>query len=336
MAGMPGPALDGATEALIRERGLGGIILFGRNIEHPLQLASLCRDLQRVSTDCHGIPLFLAVDQEGGRVARLKAPFTRFKGNSWIGASPRPEEMAGEFARVTSEEMRLVGLNMNLAPVLDVPRGEPEAHLAGRTFCHDPEKVADLGRTVIEGLQRGGVMAVAKHFPGLGRTDLDPHHHLPTISVTEEELDGINLPPFRAAVASGVCGIMTSHAVYPSLDPDLPATLSARVITGLLRERMGFGGLVITDDLEMGAIQSQWGTAGGALMAFEAGADILLICRDQSNVTEAVRMIRDRIIRGEIPLVRLEQSVNRIMVAKDGYLKRAKGVSLDRVSSYFA
>lgn len=336
MAGIPGKEIDEGTETLILDHALGGVILFSRNIDNPVQLAGLCRDLQKVSMDCHGVPLFLAVDQEGGRVARLREPFTRFEGNASIGASPDPRKAAREFARVTSEEMRLVGLNMDLAPVLDVPWGKPEAHLAGRTFGDDPEKVADLGRTVIQGLQRGGVMAVAKHFPGLGRTDLDPHHHLPIISVTEEELDRINLPPFRAAVASGVSGIMTSHAVYPSLDPDLPATLSGRVVTGLLREKLGFEGLVITDDLEMGAIQRQWGTAQGAAMAFDAGADILLICRDQARVSEAIQTIRGKLIRGEIPAGRLEKSVDRIMSAKAAYLKRAGAVPLDRVRRRFA
>jgi beta-N-acetylhexosaminidase len=335
MAGMPCTELDPETGALIRDYGLGGVILFSRNIEDPCQVASLCRDLQQTAMDAHGTPLFLAVDQEGGRVARLKTPFARFEGNAAIGMDADPEGKAKEFAHVTSREMNLVGLNMNLAPVLDVPQGEPEAHLAGRTFGGDPEKVARLGCTVIEGLQERGVMAVAKHFPGLGKTDVDPHHQLPTIPVPEEEMDRVNLLPFRAAIAAGVAGIMSSHAIYPALDGDRSATLSRRVISGLLREKLGFDGLVITDDLEMGAIDRKWGTANGAVMAFDAGADILLICKDQKKVVASIEMIRDGLIRGKIPLRRLEQSNRRVAEAKARFLKGRRQASLDEVRRYF-
>jgi beta-N-acetylhexosaminidase len=283
----------------------------------------------------HGTPLFLAVDQEGGRVARLREPFTRFEGNTAIGLDPDPETKAKEFAQVTAREMNLVGLNMNLAPVLDVPQGEPEAHLAGRTFGSDPDETALLGRTVIEGLQKGGVMAVAKHFPGLGKTDVDPHHELPTIPVPEEEMDRVSLVPFRAAIDAGVTGVMSSHAVYPAVDPDRSATLSHRVITGLLRDRLGFEGLVITDDLEMGAIDRAWGTAEGAVMAFEAGADILLICKDQEKVLDAIEMIRNKIARGEISSERLEQSRGRIVKAKSVLRSGYREVSLDEVRRFF-
>jgi len=336
MAGIPGTEIDRGTEALIRDYNLGGVILFSRNIETPLQVATLCRELQKRAVGDWGTPLFLAVDQEGGRVARLQEPFARFEGNTAIGLDPDPEKKANEFARVTALEMNLVGLNMNLAPVLDVPQGEPEAHLAGRTFGNDPGETARLGRMVIDGLQKGGVMAVAKHFPGLGKTDVDPHHHLPTIPVPEEEMERVSLVPFRAAIAAGVTGVMSSHAIYPAVDPDRSATLSHRVITGLLRERLGFEGLVITDDLEMGAIDRAWGTAEGAVMAFEAGADILLICKDQGKVVDAIEMIMNKIIRGDIPFERLEQSRGRIEKAKSMFLSGYQEVSLDKVRRYFA
>ena len=200
MAGMPGPQVDDVTEALIRDYNIGGIILFSRNIQDPLQLAKLCRQLQDMALKYHDRPLFLAVDQEGGRVARLKEPFTLFEGNSAIGRSDRPVEKAIEFGETTAREMKLVGLNMNLAPVVDVQRGELEKHLAGRSFGEDPEAVALLGRTVIASLQGNGVMAVAKHFPGLGRTSVDPHFQLPRIDIDLDEMEAINLPPFRAAV----------------------------------------------------------------------------------------------------------------------------------------
>jgi len=174
MAGMPGFHLDDDTEALIRDYCLGGIILFSRNIQDPLQLAGLCNELQERAMKYHGIPLFLAIDQEGGPVARLREPFTVFPGNAVIGAAPEPEKMASRFARITAKEMTLVGLNMNLAPVVDVRVGRLEAHLEGRIFGDDAVTVALLGRTIIEGLQERGVMAVAKHFPGPCAAPVDP------------------------------------------------------------------------------------------------------------------------------------------------------------------
>ena len=335
MAGMPGPELDRGTEELILDHCLGGIILFARNIENPIQLASLCHNLQETAMKQHGIPLFLAVDQEGGRVARLKEPFTLFPGNSAIGNDPRPLDRAMEFGVITAREMTLVGLNMNMAPVVDVRWGEPERHLDGRIFSDDPEKVALLGQSVVKGLQENGVMAVAKHFPGLGRATLDPHHHLPTIEANIREIEDINLPPFRAAIEQGVSAVMTSHAVYPALDPVNPGTLSNKIVTGLLKETLGFEGLIITDDLEMGAIKKGWGVAKGAVAAFEAGSDLLLICEDQEEVLAGMMTLRDSLLREEVPLERLHQSVRTVMEAKARFLGKRVEIPISKVKAYF-
>jgi len=336
MAGMPGSRLDSGTEALIRDYGLGGVILFGRNIQDPVQLATLCNDLQDMAMKYHDIPLFLSIDQEGGPVARLKEPFTRFPGNSAIGEDPKPAERATEFARVAAREMSLVGLNMDLAPVMDVRKGVPEKHLEGRIFSDKPEEVALLGRKVIEVLQENGVMAVAKHFPGLGKTSLDPHHHLPTIEADIGEMEKTNIPPFESAITARVSAVMTSHAIYPALDPGIPATLSHRILTGLLRDSLNFSGLIMTDDMEMGAISKKWGVAEGAAVSFEAGADILLICGDQEGVLEGIETLRGKLIRGEIPFKRFRESLDRIKKTKTRFLKEVKRVSLDDVRNYFS
>lgn len=335
MAGIPGTQLDEGTANLIRRYHLGGVILFSRNIENPVQLAMLCRDLQDTSQRYYDSPILLAVDQEGGRVARLKEPFTVFPGNAAIGMDHRPVERAVEFAEIVAREMAMVGLNMNLAPVMDVQRGEPEKHLIGRTFGEDPQRVALLGRTVIKILQENGVMAVAKHFPGLGRTLFDPHFDLPRIDVDMKEMEEVHLLPFRAAIEEGVSGIMTSHAIYPVLDADGPATLSSTILTRLLREKMGFEGLIITDDLEMGAIAGHEGVGNGALRAFEAGADILLICKDQKNVLGSIGLIRESLIRGDISIQRLEESHERINKIRSRFLSRDVGISLARIKTYF-
>ena len=335
MAGIPGPHLDEGTEALIRDYNLGGVILFARNIEDPIQVANLCRELQDKAARYHGHPLFLAVDQEGGRVARLREPFSLFPGNAAIGKDDHPAEKAVEFGTVTAKEMRMVGINMNLAPVVDVQRGEPEKHLSGRIFGEDPEMVARLGRMVVRSLQENGVMAVSKHFPGLGRAGLDPHFHLPRIEMDREEIEKVNLPPFRAAIDEGVSAIMTSHAIYPALDPERPATLSPAILTQLLRSEMNYDGLIITDDLEMGAVAKQWSVAEGAAGALEAGADILLICEDQKNVLEGLSLIRRKVLQDEIPFKRLEQSNERIGKARSRFLSHREEISVDRAREYF-
>jgi len=335
MVGMPGPHLDEATDHLIREGHVGGIILFSRNIEDPLQLAALCGDLQAAASESQVPPRFRAVDQEGCRVARLKEPFRSFPGNAAVGMDEEPVKKAIEFATVTSREMGMVGLNMNLAPVVDVQRGEIEKHLAGRSFGEDPEVVAFLGRTVVKHLQKNGIMAVAKHFPGLGRADVDPHFHLPKINIGLEELERVNFPPFAAAIEEGVCGIMTSHAIYPALDPEKPATLSPMVLTKVLRERMGFRGLTITDDLEMGAIAEDWSVAEGALTSFQAGADILLICKDQSHVRESLDLMRQSLSKGTVLRERLAQSLERIRRIKASFLGHRQDISLAGVREYF-
>lgn len=335
MVGMPGPQMDEDTRDLIRDYNVGGVVLFSRNIEGPIQLTTLCQDLQDTAMEFHGIPLILAIDQEGGRVSRLKEPFTQFPGNTVMGQDTKPIEKAMEFGRVTAKELKLVGLNMNFAPVLDVQRGEPEKHLQGRTFGEDVKKVSRLGKTVVRSLQEHGILAVAKHFPGLGRSSVDPHFDLPRIEIDMKEMEQVNLPPFQVAINVGVSGIMTSHAIYPALDPERPATLSPAILTQLLREKMGFEGLIITDDLEMGAIAKHWGIAEGAANAFEAGADILLICEDQRRVLEGIELLRGRLLQGEISSQRLDQSNERIMRLRSDLLDRREWVMTANIKEYF-
>ena len=334
IAGIPGPEPDDQTITLIKDYHLGGIILFDRNIRDPIQLARLCKNLQRVSMENSGLPLFLAIDQEGGRVARLKEPFTQFPGNAAIGEEPNPEQSALHFASTTAREMSLVGLNMNMAPVLDVAQPNMDSHLAGRPFSHDPLLVTTLGKIVINTLQQSGIMAVAKHFPGLGKSDLDPHLHLPTINATSEEMESVHLPPFAGAIEAHVSAIMSSHAVYPALEPGVPATLSRRIMIDLLREKMGFDGLIISDDLEMGAISKESGLPQGAADAFEAGVDLLLICSNQSHLLSSMELIRDKVLKEDIPYERLERSLERIAKYKSRFLYPPKKISLEAVKEF--
>jgi beta-N-acetylhexosaminidase len=335
IGGIPGPELDKDTIRLIKNYHLGGIILFSRNIEDPVQLARLCKDIQNVAMESSGYPLFLAIDQEGGRVARLKSPFSQFQGNEKIGESPNPEKSAYYFASTTAREMSLVGLNMNMAPVVDVAQVPMDPHLAGRSFSQDPFVVTKLGKVVINTLQQGGIMAVAKHFPGLGKSDLDPHVDLPTIHATYKEMESVHLVPFQGAIEANVAAIMSSHAVYSDLDPGIPATLSEKIINNLLRKKMRFSGLIISDDLEMGAIAKERGLPKGAADAFEAGVDLLLICKSQSLLLDSIELIRDKILKGGISYERLEKSLERIAKYKKRFIVPRKKIVLKVVKEYF-
>ena len=283
MAGFDGTDFNGDLKFLIEELKVGGVILFSRNIETPGQLEALCRSAQACAAACGQPKLFIAVDQEGGRVARLKKPFTEFPGNPAMADAAD----ADHFAAVTAAELRQVGINMNRAPVLDVaPRGFGSI-MEGRAFGHDPGWVSRMGCRVIRGLQAGGVMAVAKHFPGIGRTVVDSHLDLPVVDLDMADLEAVDLPPFAAAVDAGVSGVMLSHILYRSVDPEWPASLSAVIARDLLRGRMGFDGLVLTDDLDMGAVHRHFGITEMIRRIVLADVDIALICHKGPGIGPA-------------------------------------------------
>ena len=287
MVGLPGPRMDAATRELVRDLKVGGVILFARNIETPGQVWELCRDLQQEALAAGGRPLLISVDQEGGPVQRLKEPFTIIPPARDLGlkaTAPEVEALAQRVAR----ELALVGINVNLAPVLDVPR-EPDCPLWERAYGQDPDLVGLLGTAAIRGYLSGGVLPVAKHFPGLGDTRVDSHLDLP-LSQSGDLLRGKDLLPFRRAVAAGVPLIMTAHLVVPEWD-DLAATLSPVILQEKLRRDLGFEGVIITDDLEMGAIATRQMVPEGAREALKAGADLLLVCNNQEAVWETSRLL---------------------------------------------
>jgi beta-N-acetylhexosaminidase len=287
MVGIPGPGLDAVARELVRDLKVGGVILFARNIEAPEQVWELCRDLQREAVAASGLPLLISVDQEGGPVQRLKAPFTIIppaRKLGLMGSALRVEALA----RQTARELSLVGINVNLAPVLDVARG-PDCPQWERSFGADPELVAALSAAAIRGYRDGGVLPVAKHFPGLGDTRVDSHLDLPR-SQSKDPSRKQDLVPFRRAVAEKVPLIMTAHLVVPEWD-SRAGTLSPVILQEKLRRDLGFKGVIITDDLEMGAIANRQQVPQGAQEALAAGADLLLICNNQQAVWETARLL---------------------------------------------
>ena len=289
MVGFDGTELTDELKLQIDTMKVGGVILFARNIETPSQVRRLCFSIQDYARFCGQPPLFMAVDQEGGVVARLKAPFTEFPGNPAM----RGPEDAIEFAEITAKELTEVGFNMNMAPVMDAAPEGLDSVNAKRIFGHDPAYVAEMGCTVIRHFQKNGLMAVAKHFPGIGRTVLDSHYELPTLDSPLAEMEAYDLIPFRAAIENQAAGMMLSHIRYSGIDSDWPASLSKKIAGDLLREQLGYNGLVITDDLDMGAIAKHYDINTIIQQLMGANVDIALICHPGPNIEAA----RDQIVQ---------------------------------------
>ena len=321
MAGFHGTVFSAELEHLIVDLGVGGLILFKRNVGSPDQLSALCRAAQECARGCGQPPLIISIDQEGGPVARLGHPFTRFPGNPAIANA----EQADDFARITARELSGVGINMNLAPVVDAAPAGFDSIMRDRVFGTDPEHVGRMGAAVIAGLQSRGIMAVAKHFPGIGRTTLDSHLDLPVFTEGLRSLEAYDLIPFRRAIAVRVSAVMLAHILYTELDPQLPASLSRPIVAGLLRGRMGYDGVVITDDLEMGAIARHYGFAEAVRQVLRAEVDMALICHSAGLVAEARDRIARRVASCRKIRTRHERSLARIRRLKSEYLNGLSG-----------
>ena len=313
MLGIHGTEPSKELRDLFKTYHPGGVILFSRNLEDPEQAAHLTNALQKLALK---MPLLVSIDQEGGRVARLPKGFTLFPGQGALGRAD-VTDLAYAFAEVTALELRAIGVNMDLAPVLDVNTNPRNPIIGDRSFGHDPELVETLGLAVIAGLQDNGVLACGKHFPGHGDTAADSHKELPTVSHGLDRLRAIELRPFVHCFQNGMAAVMMAHVRYPALDPDSPATLSPAILTDLLRTQLHFKGLVLTDDLEMHAILDHYGIEEAAIRALQAGADILLICKDHERQVAAMEAVHRAVQNGDIPELQIEHAVLRILEAKD-------------------
>lgn len=325
IVGFAGPTLTPELRDLVAQLRVGGVILFlaNGNIETPEQVATLTRDLQTAALERGGPGLFTAVDQEGGRVARLRETtgFTELPGAMALAATGDVES-ARRAAQLLAREMRAVGLNVDFAPVLDVNNNPANPVIGVRAFGSDPERVAAYGVAFIEGLQSEGVLAFGKHFPGHGDTDVDSHLALPSVPHDRARLAAVEYVPFNAAITADVAGIMSAHVTFPAIDPSgLPATLSRPVLTDLLRGELGYDGLLVTDSLEMGALSQSLGLspAEAAAAALAAGADLLLFNQGHADHRAAHALILQQVAAGAIPMSRLDEAVLRVLRAKERF-----------------
>ena len=317
MVGFEGKQFNQDLKFLIRDLKVGGIILFSQNTETPAQVKKLCEAVQEYARLNEQPPLIIAIDQEGGQVARLKEPFSQFPGNPAM----KDVKDAILFAETTAAEFTRAGINMNLAPVMDVAPREIASIMAERAFGHDPKWVSKLGLTIISHLQRHHIMAVAKHFPGIGRTVADSHVDLPSCEHDLAELKSCDLIPFADSIAQEVAGIMLSHVIYQKIDPQWPASLSTQIAQNLLRERMRFSGISMTDDLDMGAIKKHYDIKTAIRQILQAGIDLALVCHKGPNIAIAYQQIVDGLRLSRESKAMGIASVKRILALKNKYLR---------------
>ncbi len=321
-----GSRVTSALEAMIRDKGIGGVILYSENFSDAASLSKLIADLSEIARQAKTIPLFFEIDQEGGAVTRIGKGATVLPGQMALAATPDPAQSVRTAVGIIANELNAVGVNWNLAPDGDVNDEPTNPVIGNRSFSSDPARVSSLVTAAVQAYAAANFLCCVKHFPGHGSTTIDSHTGLPRIDADRATLDRIELAPFRAAIAVGVPAIMSAHIVVPALDPTpgLPVTLSKPVLTDLLRGTLGFGGVIVTDDLEMGALQSV-GEAAAGLRALQAGADFLLFRFDESAQLEGHRRIADAVRAGALPLERLEASARRIV-----NLKRSRSIYLGR------
>jgi beta-N-acetylhexosaminidase len=306
VVGFPGPALEREIESLI-DLGVGGAILFKRNIESPEQVLELNRALKRRAQR----PFLCAVDQEGGRVARLRgAPFTALPPMRELARGG--VEAAAAAGAVLAREVRAAGFDWDFAPVLDVDTNPANPVIADRSLARDPATVGELGVALAVAMETEGVASCGKHFPGHGDTHQDSHHDLPHLSHPLERLRQVELPPFRAYARANLASIMTAHVIFDALDPDAPATMSRRVLHGLLREELGYGGVVVSDDMEMKAVADHYDIPQAVVRGLNAGVDLFLVCHRADRQRSSIEAVARAVESGELPQARFDEACERV------------------------
>jgi beta-N-acetylhexosaminidase len=289
----------------------------------------LCRNLWDSAVE---VPPFIAIDQEGGNVHRMPAPFTHFPAAARVGEKGNAD-LARRLGRAAAEELRLVGINLNFAPVLDVDSNPANPVIGDRAFGSEPKRVMEIGSAWMQGLRDGGIIPCGKHFPGHGDTEQDSHLELPTVNKSWEEFKSVDLPPFAHACRNRIECLMTAHVRYSALDPDLPATLSEPIITGLLRRQLGYDGVVFSDDMEMKAISDNHGVEESASLAVEAGVDVLLFCHDIDKAILAFESLCREAKQDPVVRAHVENRFRRVAKLKRRYLKQFTGVTVNEITA---
>lgn len=332
LVGFNGYSVPNDFKKLIQDYHLGGTIYFKRNVQSPAQLAELSNEINFGCRPKECPFLLISIDHEGGKINRLVKPFTKFPGNDYLGELGSPK-IGFDFGMVLGKELKAVGINVNFAPVVDVNMNRDNPIIKSRAFSTDPEVCGRLGSAVCRGIQKMGVMAVAKHFPGHGDTKDDSHHVLPTVDKSIDELEKVELIPFRRVIRSRVEGVMTAHLMNPSVDPDFPSTLSVKTID-ILRKGLRFSKIIFADDMEMKAIADHYTPEKAAVLAINAGCDVLIYRADSGPPMAAIEAVIKAVENKEIPLEKIEQANARILASKKAFAELKKPIDVTEVGNY--
>lgn len=317
--GLGGHTLTSEEKDFIIENDIGGLILFSRNVKDPEQIFKLTSDIQSLAKHTESkLPFVISIDMEGGRVHRLKAPFTIWPAMKHLGVSNSPQ-LAFDVGKALASELAAVGINLDYTPCLDVLLNPENEIIGDRSFGSDPDHVAKMASGLIRGFKKAGVMTCVKHFPGHGYTSIDSHEDLPVDDRTWDKLFETEASAYKKVFKSKVEFLMTGHLFFNNIDPEYPVTLSKTFLKKYLRQDLGYKNLIMTDDLDMKALSKNNSAAELTYMAYEAGADLFLFCNEPKSHIEAVEAMQDRM--GQLDPDRIDESFQRILDMKDQMMK---------------
>lgn len=317
ISGVEGTSIDPTIKDFIQKKYIGGVIFFSRNVSTAQQVLNLTNSIKNTNKS-NKIPLFISVDEEGGLVSRLPKEFIKLPKNSYIGKIDNPK-FSYDIGKSIGKEISALGYNMDFAPVMDINSNPKNPVIGTRSFGNNEKIVSELGVATMKGLQSENIIPVIKHFPGHGDTSVDSHIGLPIVNNGLNRLNNFELVPFKSAINNGADVVMVSHILLSKLDNQYPASLSSKIITNLLRKQLNFKGVIITDDMTMGAISKNYGIGDAAVKSLLAGSDIILVCHEYDNVTKVLDSIKLAVKDNVISEQRINQSLYRILSLKEKY-----------------
>ena len=317
IVGFDGYEINENIENLIKENHVCGVILFGNNIKSAEQTIKLTNSLKSINSN-NKIPLFISVDEEGGRVSRMPSEFRKIPSSGYIG-NQNNENLSYNVGKVISKELKFLGFNMNFAPVLDINSNPQNPVIGDRSFGSNKDLVTKLGIKTMEGLKDGNIIPVVKHFPGHGDTSVDSHVGLPLVNHDMKRLKEFELIPFKEAINNNADVVMISHILLPKIDTEFPATMSKTIIRDILRKDLKFNGVVITDDMTMGAITNNYNISNACIKSINAGADIILVCHEYDNEVKVIHSIKEAVKDKTMSEKRINESVYKILKLKEKY-----------------
>lgn len=317
ISGVESTSIDTTIQDFIQKKYIGGVILFSRNVSTAQQVLNLTNSIKDTNKS-NKIPLFISVDEEGGLVSRLPKEFIKLPKNSYIGEIDNPK-FSYDIGKSIGKELSSLGYNMDFAPVMDINSNPKNPVIGARSFGNNEKIVSELGIETMKGLQSENIIPVIKHFPGHGDTSVDSHIGLPIVNNDLNRLKNFELVPFKSAINNGADVVMVSHILLSKLDNQYPASLSSKIITDLLRNQLNFMGVIITDDMTMGAISKNYGIGDAAVKSLLAGSDIILVCHEYDNVNKVLDSIKLAVKNNVISEQRINQSLYRILSLKEKY-----------------